>query len=228
MTSIFLLEVFIVKISLERDALLAQLQTVSRVASTRSAIQALSGVQLVAPAAGASCARPTWTSACAFRSRPRSSARAPSSCPPGCCSTSCARCRREASRSSCGRPSRTSSSSPATPRSTSGRCAPRTSRRSRSPIRTRPSTFPRGAFVATALKVAGSASRDETRPVLTGILGLGVRARAADGRDRLLPAERQGDDARVAALAQLRGQRAGARAAGARAASPLTPTTRIS
>jgi DNA polymerase-3 subunit beta len=35
-----------VKISVERDVLLAQLQTVSRVASTRSAIQALSGVQL--------------------------------------------------------------------------------------------------------------------------------------------------------------------------------------
>ena len=35
------------KISLERDALLTQLQTVTRVASTRSAIQALSGVQLV-------------------------------------------------------------------------------------------------------------------------------------------------------------------------------------
>ncbi len=34
------------KISLERDVLLSQLQTVSRVASTRSAIQALSGVQL--------------------------------------------------------------------------------------------------------------------------------------------------------------------------------------
>ena len=36
------------KISLERDVLLGQLQTVSRVASTRSAIQALSGVQLAA------------------------------------------------------------------------------------------------------------------------------------------------------------------------------------
>ena len=36
------------KISCEREALLRQLQTVSRVASTRSAIQALSGVQLVA------------------------------------------------------------------------------------------------------------------------------------------------------------------------------------
>ena len=38
------------KISLERDVLLAQLQTVARVASTRSAIQALSGVQLAASA----------------------------------------------------------------------------------------------------------------------------------------------------------------------------------
>ena len=31
-------------------------------------------------------------------------------------------------------------------------------------------SLPAEAFVATALKVAGSASRDETRPVLTGIL----------------------------------------------------------
>jgi DNA polymerase III subunit beta len=36
-----------VKISLQRDHLLSQLQTVARVASTRSAIQALSGVQVV-------------------------------------------------------------------------------------------------------------------------------------------------------------------------------------
>jgi DNA polymerase-3 subunit beta len=41
-----------VKISLEREALLRQLQTVSRVASTRSAIQALSGVQVAASGAG--------------------------------------------------------------------------------------------------------------------------------------------------------------------------------
>jgi DNA polymerase-3 subunit beta len=42
-----------VKISLDRDALLAQLQAVTRVASTRSAIQALSGVQL--SATGSTC-----------------------------------------------------------------------------------------------------------------------------------------------------------------------------
>ena len=40
------------KISLERDAFLVQLQTVTRVASTRSAIQALSGVQLRADESG--------------------------------------------------------------------------------------------------------------------------------------------------------------------------------
>jgi DNA polymerase-3 subunit beta len=39
-----------VKISLDRDAFLAQLQSVTRVASTRTAIQALSGVQLAASA----------------------------------------------------------------------------------------------------------------------------------------------------------------------------------
>jgi DNA polymerase-3 subunit beta len=41
------------KISVPRDELFAQLQTVSRVASTRSAIQALSGVELAATPAGA-------------------------------------------------------------------------------------------------------------------------------------------------------------------------------
>jgi DNA polymerase-3 subunit beta len=42
------LEVLIVKLSTSTQELLAQLQTVSRVASTRSAIQALSGVQIAA------------------------------------------------------------------------------------------------------------------------------------------------------------------------------------
>jgi DNA polymerase-3 subunit beta len=44
------LEVLIVKLSTSTQELLAQLQTVSRVASTRSAIQALSGVQIAASA----------------------------------------------------------------------------------------------------------------------------------------------------------------------------------
>src|SRR5919107_2803420 len=40
------------RLSTKRDALLAQLQTVTRAASTRSAVQALSGVQLLASASG--------------------------------------------------------------------------------------------------------------------------------------------------------------------------------
>ena len=40
------------KLSAARDELLSQLQTVSRVASTRGAIQALSGVQIVASGTG--------------------------------------------------------------------------------------------------------------------------------------------------------------------------------
>src|SRR3954462_8036413 len=46
------LKVPIVKLSTSTSELLAQLQTVSRVASTRSAVQALSGVQIVASADG--------------------------------------------------------------------------------------------------------------------------------------------------------------------------------
>ena len=56
-----------------------------------------------------------------------------------------------------------------TARSTCARCAPRTSRRCRSPAATRSSPA-RAAFVETIARVARSASRDETRPILTGIL----------------------------------------------------------
>ena len=58
---------------------------------------------------------------------------------------------------------------------------------------------PAAAFVETINRVARSASRDETRPILTGILVSADGRRAADGRDRLLPPERQGDEARGAA-----------------------------
>src|SRR5215203_4741043 len=40
------------RISTQRDALFAQLQTVTRAASTRSAVQALSGVQMLASGSG--------------------------------------------------------------------------------------------------------------------------------------------------------------------------------
>ena len=188
------------KISTRRDALFAQLQTVTRVASTRSAVQALSGVQLAsAGRCASSCGRPTWRSACASRSRARSSARAPSSCRRGCSSTSSARC-------------------PATSVSLELRPAEqdveivagsatfhiRTLRSEDFPPLPEPDgderlDVPGAAFVETVLKVAalGVARRDA--PGAHRHPRLGRRAGAADGRDRLLPPGGQGDAARGAA-----------------------------
>ena len=74
---------------------------------------------------------------------------------------------------------------------------------------------PAAAFVATVAKVARSASRDETRPVLTGILvsatGDELRMVATDSYRLSV----EGDEARVAARRRVRGERARARAAGA-------------
>jgi DNA polymerase-3 subunit beta len=159
-----------VKISLERDALFAQLQTVSRVASTRSAIQALSGVQLTAQ-----------TSGCELRATDMDvGLRVPLE----------AEVTREGT---VVLPARLMldvvRSLPAAHISLEVRSAEQdvevVAGNATFHIRTlRGDDFPpfpeadpdsvvelpADAFVATALKVAGSASRDETRPVLTGIL----------------------------------------------------------
>ena len=79
---------------------------------------------------------------------------------------------------------------------------------------------PADAFVSTALKVAGSASRDETRPVLTGIL-----VSASDRELRMVATDSYRLSVKETklekhAVARLRGQRSGAGAAGTRAASP--------
>jgi DNA polymerase-3 subunit beta len=159
-----------VKISLERDALFAQLQTVSRVASTRSAIQALSGVQLSAQSSG-----------CELRATDMDvGLRVPLQ----------AEVAREGT---VVLPARlildVVRSLPADHISIELRSAEqdvevvagnatfhiRTLRGDDFPPFPEPDPdssveLPADAFVATALKVAGSASRDETRPVLTGIL----------------------------------------------------------
>jgi DNA polymerase-3 subunit beta len=159
-----------VKISLERDALFAQLQTVSRVASTRSAIQALSGVQLSAQ-----------TSGCELRATDMDvGLRVPLD----------AEVAREGT---VVLPARlildVVRSLPADHISIEARSAEqdvevvagnatfhiRTLRGDDFPPFPEPDPdssveLPADAFVSTALKVAGSASRDETRPVLTGIL----------------------------------------------------------
>jgi DNA polymerase III subunit beta len=159
-----------VKISVDRDVLLAQLQTVSRVASTRSAIQALSGVQIAATA-------PT----CELRATDMDvSLRVPLEA--------------EVAREGVVvLPARllldVVRSLPAPAVSLELRAAEQdvelVSGNATFHIRTLRTedfppfpeadpetavTLPAEVFVSTALKVAGSASRDETRPVLTGIL----------------------------------------------------------
>jgi DNA polymerase-3 subunit beta len=159
-----------VKISLQRDHLLSQLQTVTRVASTRSAIQALSGVQMVVSSTNSEL-RATDMDV---------SLRVPL----------------EAERIREGvvvLPARllldVVRALPAPQVSLEVRPAEqdvelvsgnatfhiRTLRAEDFPPFPEPDTdrqvsLPVEAFVTTALKVAGSASRDETRPVLTGIL----------------------------------------------------------
>jgi DNA polymerase-3 subunit beta len=159
-----------VKISLERDVLLAQLQTVSRVASTRSAIQALSGVQLAA-----------LQSSCELRATDMDvGLRVPLEAEVAREGTVVlpARLMLDVVRSL-----------PANQVSLELRSAEqdielvagnatfhiRVLRGEDFPPFPEPDAesaveLPAEAFVATALKVAGSASRDETRPVLTGIL----------------------------------------------------------
>ena len=158
------------KITLERERLLAQLQTVSRVASTRSAIQALSGVQLLASESG-----------CELRATDMDvGLRVPLE----------ADVTREGT---VVLPARllldVVRSLPAEAVTLELRSAEqdieivsgsatfhiRTLRGEDFPPFPEPDDsstveLPADAFVSTALKVAGSASRDETRPVLTGIL----------------------------------------------------------
>jgi DNA polymerase-3 subunit beta len=159
-----------VKISLERDALFAQLQTVSRVASTRSAIQALSGVQLSAQSSGCELLATDMDVGLRVPLQAEVAREGTVVLP--------ARLILDVVRSL-----------PADHISIELRSAEqdvevvagnatfhiRTLRGDDFPPFPEPDPdssveLPADAFVSTALKVAGSASRDETRPVLTGIL----------------------------------------------------------
>ena len=188
------------KISTRRDALFAQLQTVTRAASTRSAVQALSGVQLLAKG-GAIELRATDMEIGLRVPLEGEVVREGAVVLPARLLVDVVRAlpgdevSLELRAVRAGRRDRRA----APRRSTSARCASRTSRPSRSRRATAASQVPGPAFVETVLKVARSASRDETRPVLTGILVSASGERAADGRDRLLPAVGQGDEARGAA-----------------------------
>ena len=158
------------KITLERDALLNQLQTVTRVASTRSAIQALSGVQIVA-------SQP----ACELRATDMDvSLRVPLAAELIREGTVVlpARLLLDVVRS-LPSPQVSLELRPAEQDveliSGNAKFRIRTLRSEDFPPFPEPSvdggvSLPVSSFVSTALKVAGSASRDETRPVLTGIL----------------------------------------------------------
>jgi DNA polymerase III subunit beta len=159
-----------VKISLEREALLGQLQTVSRVASTRSAIQALSGVQLAA-ASGACELRATDMDVGLRVPLDADVTREGIVVLP-------ARLLRDVVRAlPTPQVSLELRSAEQDVELMSGNATfhIRTLRAEDFPPFPEPDpdsaiSVPAQAFVATALKVAGSASRDETRPVLTGIL----------------------------------------------------------
>ena len=158
------------KITLERERLLAQLQTVSRVASTRSAIQALSGVQLLASESG-----------CELRATDMDvGLRVPLEAEVTRVGTVVlpARLVLDVVRSL---PAQSvtlelrSAEQDVEMVSGSATFHIRTLRGEDFPPFPEPDDgstveLPAEAFVSTALKVAGSASRDETRPVLTGIL----------------------------------------------------------
>lgn len=158
------------KISLDRDALLAQLQITSRVASTRSAVQALSGVQIAVSGEGCELRATDMDVGLRVPLEVRVIREGLVVLP--------ARLLLDVVRSL-----------PAPEVSLELRPAEqdvelvsgnsvfhiRTLRAEDFPPFPEPEqdsavSLPVASFVATALKVAGSASRDETRPVLTGIL----------------------------------------------------------
>jgi DNA polymerase III subunit beta len=159
-----------VKISLEREALLGQLQTVSRVASTRSAIQALSGVQIAA-SSGACELRATDMDVGLRVPLEAEVVREGIVVLP-------ARLLLDVVRAlPTPQVSLELRSAEQDVELVSGNATfhIRTLRAEDFPPFPEPDpesaiSVPAQAFVATALKVAGSASRDETRPVLTGIL----------------------------------------------------------
>ncbi|MGA2926702.1 MAG: DNA polymerase III subunit beta [Solirubrobacteraceae bacterium] len=158
------------KISLARDALLSQLQTVSRVASTRSAIQALSGVQIAATAEGCEL-RATDVEVGLRVPLPADVSREGVIVLPARLLLDVVRALPHQ------QVSLELRSSQQDVELISGNATfhIRTLRTEDFPPFPEPDAasaiaLPGSVFVSTALKVAGSASRDETRPVLTGIL----------------------------------------------------------
>ena len=158
------------KISLQRDQLLSQLQTVTRVASTRSAIQALSGVQIVVASTNSEL-RATDMDVSLRVPLDAEAVREGVVVLPARLLLEIVRAVPDPQVSLELRPAEQDVEL------VSGKATfhIRTLRAEDFPPFPDPGpepgvSMPVDAFVTTALKVAGSASRDETRPVLTGIL----------------------------------------------------------
>lgn len=158
------------KITVDREAFLAQLQIVSRVASTRSAIQALSGVQLLASEEG--CELRATDIDVSLRVPVQAEIVRPGGVVlPARLLLDVARSLPAAEASLELRPSEQDVELI----SGSATFHIRTLRSEDFPPFPDPDpstavSIPVESFIGTATKVAGSASRDETRPVLTGIL----------------------------------------------------------
>jgi len=159
-----------VKISLDRDAFLTQLQTASRVASTRSAVQALSGVQIAADPTSVEL-RATDTDVGLRVPLDAEVQREGVIVLPARLLVDVVRALPAQTVTVELRPAEQDVEL------VSGNATfhIRTLRAEDFPPFPEPDeasriSLPAASFVATALKVAGSASRDETRPVLTGIL----------------------------------------------------------
>ena len=159
------------KISTQREALFTQLQTVTRAASTRSAVQALSGVQVLAGAGGIEL-RATDMEIGLRVPLAGEVVREGAVVLPARLLVDVVRALPGDSVSLELRSAEQDVEIVAGARDLPHphARASRTSRRSPSPSRRAGSRCRRQAFVATVAKVARSASRDETRPVLTGIL----------------------------------------------------------
>src|SRR3954468_17708166 len=157
------------KISTRRDALFAQLQTVTRAASTRSAVQALSGVQLLATGSGIEL-RATDMEIGLRVPLPGDVAREGAVVLPGRLVVDVVRALPGEQVSLELRPAEQDVEIVGG----SATFHIRTLRSEDFPPFPEPEgdkvQVPGAAFVETVLKVARSASRDETRPVLTGIL----------------------------------------------------------
>ena len=187
------------KLTCSREEFVARLGIVSRAVSTRSSVQILAGVLLRAlRRRAATSLRPTWSSRCARRSTRRSRAKARSSCPGACSSTSRGCCpdadvqlehrpRRACSTVTCG-------SASYRLHTYSAEDFPRLPEIDDTQI----FTVDAEALLETVAQVSRSASRDESRPVLTGILARFEPGQARDGRDGLVPARREGDRPRRA------------------------------